>query len=312
MTGTDAGTESAVATILVACDFSETSERALDRACELALEHDAELICAHAVDLLPAAIGGPNPVVLPADLGGQLRDAARRKLESVAERVAARGVAVSVETCSGMAGASLIETAERRAADLIVIGTRGLSGFKHLVLGSTAEQVVRRALCPVLTVHPGDCAELAAIRTLIVPSELSEDPSPAIEALLRFFGHPPATSPRVLLVYSDHLPTYLQPLVEDLGIDRIGFDEVSALLAERLAPTAARLEQKGFEVETVIREGEPSSVITELARERDADLIAMETHGRSGLAHLVLGSTAERVVQHAHCPVLSVRHPETQ
>ncbi len=65
----------------------------------------------------------------------------------------------------------------------------------------------------------------------------------------------------------------------------------------------------GLRVETIAQEGYPPLVIEEAAREANADLIAMGTHGRSGLRHLLLGSTAQRVVQHAPCPVLTVRKP---
>ena len=70
---------------------------------------------------------------------------------------------------------------------------------------------------------------------------------------------------------------------------------------------AEELRQQGFEVATLAREGFPPEVILGEAEAAGADLIAMGTHGRTGLAHLVLGSTAERVVQRANCPVLTVR-----
>ncbi len=295
-----------VSRIVVPSDFSDTADLALERGCELALQHAARIVLVHALNFQPTPIGGPNPVILPPDFGGQLRTATQTKLEALAERVRSRGIEVDVELTTGVPGASIVEISDRSDADLIVIGTRGLSGFKHLVLGSTAEQVVRRASCPVLTIHPDHRGPLGDLQTVIVPTELSEDPAPAVDEVLHFFGQPPRSA-RILLVYSDHLPAYLQPLVEDLRIDRVGFEEISGLLRERLEPTARRLEAVGFEVETVIREGDPASVITELASARGADLIAMETRGRSGLAHLLLGSTAERVVQHAGCPVLTVR-----
>jgi nucleotide-binding universal stress UspA family protein len=216
-----------------------------------------------------------------------------------------------VELSAGIPGRALVDLALETGVDAVVLGTRGLSGFKHLLLGSTAEQVVRRARCPVLTVHPGDADVPSELRTLVVPTEISEDPAPALEAVVRLFPRRAARA-RVLLVYSDHLPSYLQPLLEDIGIDRVGFEEIADSLRERLRPTAERLAQAGFAVETIVREGEPASVITEVAVAESADLIAMETRGRSGLAHMVLGSTAERVVQHASCPVLTIhREPDT-
>ena len=69
----------------------------------------------------------------------------------------------------------------------------------------------------------------------------------------------------------------------------------------------AELSASGWKVTTEAAEGPPATVIERLAKEREVDLIAMGTHGRSGLRELVLGSVAKRVVQRAPCPVLTVR-----
>ena len=82
---------------------------------------------------------------------------------------------------------------------------------------------------------------------------------------------------------------------------------VEGAAQEKLAEIAAALSERGLKVETKAIEGYPPEVIVDEAAAIGADLIAMGTHGRTGLAHLFLGSTAERVVQHAGCPVLTLR-----
>ena len=78
-----------------------------------------------------------------------------------------------------------------------------------------------------------------------------------------------------------------------------------------LEELAARLgEGHGCEITTRLREGQPFVEIVTVARDEDADLIVMGTHGRTGLAHMLIGSTAEKVVRMAPCPVLTVKHPE--
>jgi nucleotide-binding universal stress UspA family protein len=72
----------------------------------------------------------------------------------------------------------------------------------------------------------------------------------------------------------------------------------------------AGVEQRGFTIRPEVAEGTPYEEIVCLARERDVDLIVMGTHGRTGLAHALMGSVAEKVVRRAPCPVLTVRHPE--
>ena len=82
-----------------------------------------------------------------------------------------------------------------------------------------------------------------------------------------------------------------------------------AILVDDLDGAVAELRAKGLEVETLAREGYPATVIEEEAERQQADLIVIGTRGLSGLKHLLLGSIAERVVQRAPCPVLTVKIP---
>ncbi|MBW2230813.1 MAG: universal stress protein [Deltaproteobacteria bacterium] len=294
--------------LVVGTDFSETAAVAIDRAVELAQRLGAELIVVHALSPQPVAMAIPSHIMLPPSLDAEIRKASTTRLERIAGEISGTGVRVRTELITGSPGQSIVDLADEVDAGLLVVGTRGLSGLEHLLLGSTAETVVRRASCPVLAVHPVDGAPLSDVGKVLVPCELDEDPTAMVEQLTVGLALEPAST-RLVLLYSDHLPFYLQPLIEDLGIDRVGFDEIEDDLKSRLEPTAARLREKGFTVETCVREGDPTGVIIDTARREGADLIAMETRGRSGLAHFFLGSTAERVVQHASCPVLTVHRP---
>jgi len=296
-------------TLVVAVDFSETSSRAFERACGIAAARSAELVVVHVLPSAPMAVHGVQPITPPPDLTGHIRELAERELGRLVDRARERGLTAASVLSGGSAGREVVDLAAERGAQLIVLGTRGLTGFSHLVLGSTAEYVVRHAHCPVLTIHPDDRGSLDEARNVIIPIELRGDPEPAAREVLRVLGAA-AREARVLLTYSDHLPAYLQPWMGELGIDRIGLEEIRGRVEDELGPAAERLRALGFEVEVVVCEGEPASVVTELAGARDADLVAMETHGRTGAAHLLLGSTAERVVQHAGCAVLTVRRDD--
>jgi nucleotide-binding universal stress UspA family protein len=70
--------------------------------------------------------------------------------------------------------------------------------------------------------------------------------------------------------------------------------------------------KKTIQVEEVLRIGIPFLEIIKIAKEKDVDLVVMGTHGRTGLAHVLIGSVAEKVVHHAHCPVLTIKHPQYQ
>ena len=298
--------EASVGTVLVAVDFSETSERAFDRACELAAGHRKRLLVLHVLPTTPFTVRGLVPETPPPDLSGRIRELAQGRIDALADR--GRQTVDTVETVLsvGAAGPEIVRVAEEHAVDLVVVGTRGLSGFKHLALGSHAEYVVRSAACPVLTVHGGDSAFLADVRTIVVPTELEADLADVGAQVLDLVG-PAARQARVLLVYSDYIPAALAPWVGEIGLDRLGLEQIRERLEQKLEPAIQRLEGMGFRVETVVSEGEPAGVITEVARAHEAELIAMATHGRSGMPRLVLGSTAERVVQLADCAVLTLR-----
>ena len=246
-------------------------------------------------------------MTLPPDFQDQYRDLALRRLATDVEAARTKGVEVSSDLDIGPASPLVIELATKHGADVIVIGTRGMTGFRHLLLGSTAERVVHGAAVPVLTVHPGDADKHRRIKTIVVPTDFSDDATLAIRTAERVFG-PEDRDSKLVLVHAYHLPVEFTALGAVPMAPRL-FADAAEQARERLEQTAKPLRETGLRVETVAQEGYPPLVIEEAAREANADLITMGTHGRSGLRHLLLGSTAERVVQHAPCPVLTIRRP---
>ena len=95
---------------------------------------------------------------MPLDLERSVREAANKQLAAWAERVRKAGVPVESSTSAEAPSEAIVHCAEKIGADLIVMGTRGLTGLKHVLLGSTAERVVRggAAICPMLIVPPGN------------------------------------------------------------------------------------------------------------------------------------------------------------
>ncbi|MFQ5515541.1 MAG: universal stress protein [Myxococcota bacterium] len=138
--------------ILVPVDFSPHSRRAVDLAVGLAKTFSATIHLLHAYHL-SAALTAPDPMVLPAAFWEDVRDSAARKLEKTAELVTREGVTVESHLSSDPPSAAIERAARELSADLIVMGTRGLTGLKHILLGSVAERTVRTAPCPVLTVR---------------------------------------------------------------------------------------------------------------------------------------------------------------
>jgi len=291
--------------VLAATDFSPTAEAAVDWAADVARRHGAKLYLIHGLTL-PAPL--PDYVPSGSDFGQEMHRIALSKLEETAQRVRASGLEVEMEVPIGVPSQVIVRAADEQGADLVVIGTRGLTGISHLLLGSTAERVVQRASCPVLTIHPEDAEKHRPIRTILVPTDFSTHAEAAAHLARTLLCHVDAPT-KLVLLHAFHLPieyTAYGPIPTSVNF----MEDVGADAQEQLDGTAEKLRAEGLAVETVAREGYAPEVIVEEASRRQADLIAMGTHGRTGLAHLLLGSTAARVVQHAPCPVMTVRKAE--
>lgn len=297
-------------TVLVATDFSPSADAAVEWGSELAREHGGRVVLAHALDL-----HGPLTDFLPSppELDEHLQGAAVARLDELAGRLREGGLEVEARLELGVASQAVVRVAAELAPDLVVQGSRGLNPrLAQLLLGSTARRIVQHSPRPVLTVHPGDRQRHAPegkilVRHILVPTDFSQDAERAAATARSLLGA--SEGGRITLLHAYHLP------VEYTAYGTIPtalpfHADVVAVAEEKLAEAAAALAAEGPTVDTLAREGYPPEVIVETARELDADLIAMGTHGRTGLRHLLLGSNAERVVEHAPCPVLTVRHPE--
>lgn len=140
--------------ILVPTDFSEHSKKALAYAVELAKTYRAEVVVLHVLELpLYPVSFGVGPVTIP-PVSEELRQAVTQHLEILRKSDIPADVSARTLTREGRPFFEICTAARDLDIDLIVIATHGYSGVKHVLLGSTAEKVVRKAPCPVLTVRP--------------------------------------------------------------------------------------------------------------------------------------------------------------
>jgi universal stress protein A len=146
---------SGIQKILVPVDFSEHSAMALDLAIDVAKAFGAGIHLLHCYQIQPLSVA-PYGIVLPESFEHDVYEAAARRVEEWCERVSAAGIEAGASLSSVFPSLVISETASEIGADLIVMGTRGLSGIKHVLLGSVAERTLRLAPCPVLTVKAGE------------------------------------------------------------------------------------------------------------------------------------------------------------
>ena len=145
-----------IRTIVIATDFSPHSEQAIETAVMLAKTFSAPLHLVHAFDV-PVPVVTPYEVAVPTGFIEQARDAARQRLSASEEKIRGQGVEVHSHLTESPAAQAVARIAAEVGADLVVMGTRGNTGLKHVLLGSVAERTIRHAPCSVLTVkHPDD------------------------------------------------------------------------------------------------------------------------------------------------------------
>ncbi|HVR37200.1 MAG TPA: universal stress protein [Methylomirabilota bacterium] len=137
--------------ILVPVDFSDCSRKALEYAVSFGKQFGATLLLVHVVEI---HYGGAlyGPVDFP-NLERDFLEDSENRLSALAKEIRGRGVKVETQSVPGRAASRIAEMAGRTDADLILLATHGYTGLKHVFLGSTTEQVVRYAPCPVLVVR---------------------------------------------------------------------------------------------------------------------------------------------------------------
>lgn len=197
---------------------------------------------------------------------------------------------------------AIVAHAAKDGVDLIVLGTHGHRGLRHLFLGSVTERVVRKAPCPVLVVREAPESLPLTIRRLVVPIDFS----PASrEALIRAKALAARYEASVALVFVAE--EHVVPFFSDTGLPTFSVtkvdEDITARAGEALRQLNSEAGSPDVPADFHVRRGTPVDEIIALAREENADLIAMATHGFTGLERGLLGSVTERVVRLAPCPV---------
>ena len=139
--------------ILVATDFSDAANAALEVAINLSRHFECELVLVHAFNTeIPIAPALRRGIVRPDVYFEQIATEAEAHVDEATRKISASGVRAVGLAVDSPAAVAITGEAERRDADLIIMGTRGLSGLKHVALGSVADQVIRTSKCPVMAV----------------------------------------------------------------------------------------------------------------------------------------------------------------
>ena len=295
--------------ILVAVDFSDHSNVALEQALHVASQRPgSKLVLLWVEDEHPHRESGEIELhsTSTQDLHPAFEDpqqSARVKLEILADRAKSHGLAVDVQIRHGYADEVIVEVGREVGASLIIVGTRGLTGFKRFLLGSVAEKVVRMSSTNVLVAR----GEARAFSHVLVATDFSAASEHALQLALAL-SKPDA---QIDVLHAWQYPPGMrgtpdpkqEGLLSDIGRDVVRrVQKLGDALTQRYAATSRTLEFTNVF-------GPAAAVIHERLESNMYDLVAMGTHGHRGFRRFLLGSVAEATVRHAPCSVLVTHGP---
>jgi nucleotide-binding universal stress UspA family protein len=300
---------------MVPLDGSPFGEHALPLALSIARRAGAEVELIHVcTPAIPSAFSGglliPVPIEPPPE---QSRERAHAYLDQLADFLSDRwDVPVRTVVREGLAAQTLYDYAVASGADLVVMTTHGYGSISRVWMGSVADKLMRRLPMPVLLIRPHEEAldlleevHDQAFAHVLIPL----DGSPLAEEILE-----PAVelgklmnAEYTLLQAIDQPVLGYAPDVDAAGIDEQILEQWRAAAQAYLESAAQRLRAEQLKVQTSVVVAPPAMAILDYAREHAVDLIALATHGRGGVARLLLGSVADKVVRGAGAPVLLQR-----
>ena len=304
-----------IARILCPVDFSEASTHAAEHATVIAGWYGSSITALHVFSPIFLPVRGAEAVHYPGEAGlddleaGRLKDATRASFGAAVSA----GTPVDIVIKTGQPVHSILETAASLPADLIVMGTHGAGGFEHLVLGSVAEKVLRKASCPVLTVPPRTQAtSRIPFKRVLCAVDFSDCSLSALAFAMSLAEESDAGLTLLHVVewpWEEPPPPAIEELPPTEGL------QLSEFRKQREAEARARLEglvpddvRKWCTPSVRVSHGKPYVETLRLAAEESSDLIVIGVRGRSAIDVSLFGSTANQLVRRATCPVLTLRH----
>lgn len=294
MATSQASTRIAFNSILFATDFSPSSEAAFPYALSLAHCYDSKVIVAHAVPIEPVA--GMTPVPPPVDLDLEWQEA-KQGMQKYADTRDFEGLRHELLVEKGYPPSIISDLIVHEHIDLVVLGTHGRKGLSKLFMGSVAEQIFRKATCPVLTVGPG--SELKAHQAwkpdrIILATDFSKG---SFHALPYAIALAEENHAELILLHAAPLVPWEQQ------------SEMAHYYQKRLEEMIPSDHEPSCKIDFAVHFDLAAPAILTMARDKQAGLIVMGVHHTPfpAIDSHVPWTTACEVISDAHCPVLTVR-----
>jgi nucleotide-binding universal stress UspA family protein len=279
--------------ILCPVDFFPASERALEYAIALARNYNAKLHILHVVaPVLPTSY---EFSVNTAELVETFKQTAEKRVSEIAGGARDQGIETETTVHVGDIDVEIAGAIDSSNADIVVMGTHGRRGFERWFLGSVTERILRHSPKPVLVLSETDrpIAVPPDVKSVLVTTDFSEGTEAAVGLGVALAEEAPA---RLTMLHVVEQPPEYQGSVE--GVAKILEEHLDTMIPESV--------RQWCTVQSEVRIGTPYQRILAMAHEENVDLIVMNIHGKGVFERAVLGSTAERVLRGAECPVLAV------
>lgn len=281
-------------TIVVGFDNSEFSKAALTESSKLAKKHNGQVIIVHAIDK-----GDVEPAIEDELVKKRFMISSKVCYEMRALISSEYMIEADSIICEGDPSDVIPEIARAKNADLIAMGTYGRKGLKRLVIGSVTARVISNSECDVLILKK-PCKECTGeYSSILVPFDSSEFSKRALARACRISK---ADNSMVTVLYT--IPRY-EEMLDFFMTSSIKQGLMNE--AQKIIDTAKGIAmEQGVSAKTVTAEGHVADRIIETSKRLENDLIVIGTHGWRGVNKAIMGSTTERVIINASCPILVV------
>ncbi len=292
--------------ILCATDLSDFSNSAIFYGAAVAREFGARLHLCHVVDFPSVSVRGAE-YVFPLDQQENLMERAGEKLNKL---MSGQSVEWEPVVIAGSPADTISNLVKQRNIDLAITATHGRVGLKRFLLGSVTERLIRSISRPILIVRPPErelnAEEIRSLRfkRILVGCDFSSDSD---NALNYAFSLAQEFEAAIHLVHVIEPFTYRDMLLPDTVVDVVK-EDLQTRLIEKLTSLIPDEARHWCEIKTLCLGGEPFEELVRYAQMNEIDLITLGVRGRGLVESLLLGSTTDRVIRRATCPVLSV-HP---
>ena len=289
--------------ILYATDGADKQETAAQILIALRLPNDTEITVLSVIEPLHYWVTPPVPPAYHAqwlkaehEMRLQSEDVVHAAIERSSAAFHATGLTTKPMVRTGQASEEILRTAEETKADIVVVGSRGLSGMHIFLLGSVSQKMIEYAPCSVLVVKQPKKSKPAAIKKVLLATDGSEYAYAAAMLLSTFKFQ---TDVEIILLNVRNHPSW-SARSEELEQMRLAYAEHAITSTLDCLTSEAK-------TSVVVREGDPSEQIISTASEMSADLIVVGSRGLSGVKRFLLGSVSQRVCYHSDKPVIVVR-----